>query len=126
MTRALTVAVALCIAPLAACMAISAPEQPDREPYVRGPILAITHHATASRLRVGGGAGSREPCGIVATLDAETRHLTRTPSGALRPGSLADLGEGDTVEVYVTGPVAESCPAQGRADTVMLVARARP
>ena len=36
----------------------------------------------------------------------------------------AALGEGDTVEVYVDGPVALSCPPQGRASAIVLVAEA--
>lgn len=124
MTRALIAVAALCIAPLAACTATSALQPPDQEPYVRGSIVSITHRATASTLRVEGGPGSREPCGIVATVDAETRYLTRTPAGTLGPGSLAALSEGDTVEVYVSGPVMESCPVQGRASSIVLIGRA--
>lgn len=126
MTRVLVAAAALCIAPLLGCTATSTTQEMDGEPYVRGPIVSITHHAGRSRLRVEGGPGSREPCGIVATVDAETRYLARTPAGTLGPGSLAGLSEGDTVEVYVTGPVAESCPVQAHADAVVLVARAQP
>lgn len=126
MTRVLLAAAALCIVPLAGCTAASAPQPLDQEPYVRGPIVSITQHAGASRLQVEGGPGSQEPCGIIATVNAATRYLARTSAGAISRGSLAGLSEGDTVEVYVTGPVMESCPVQGRASTVVLVARARP
>lgn len=123
MTRILTAAVAVCLTPLLACTAMSMPQAPDGEPYVRGPIRSITHHATASGLLVDGGPGSREPCGISAAVDAETRYLRRSPQGVVRAVSLGDLSVGDTVEVYVSGGVAESCPVQGRASTVVLVAR---
>lgn len=96
---------------------------PAGEPYVRGPIESVTHRATASNLLVRAGPGSREPCGISATVDARTSYLVRDASGAVRQGTLADLAPGDTVEVHVEGPVAESCPVQGFATAIVLVGR---
>ena len=93
------------------------------EPYVRGAVEAFAHRATASSLLVRGGPGSREPCGISATADRQTRYLERDQSGTLRQTDRSAIGIGDTVEVYVEGPVAESCPVQGRASVVVRVAR---
>ena len=107
---------------LPACAGASGPREPAGEPYVVGPVESFTHHATASRLLVRAGPGSREPCGISATVDAETRYQRRSPSGALRAVSRAEVDVGDTVEVYVEGPVAESCPVQGYAALVVLLA----
>ena len=108
---------------LAACARASAPGVPGGEPYVRGPVESFTHHATASSLLVRPGPGSREACGIAATVDARTRYLQRGPSGALAAIARSAVGVGDTVEVYVEGPVAESCPVQAYAPAVVLVAR---
>ena len=108
----------------AGCAGTSHVDLPPGEPYVRGPIGSVTHRATASNLLVRGGPGSREPCGISATVDARTTYLVRDASGAVRPGTLAELAPGDTVEVHVEGPVAESCPVQGYASAIVLVGRA--
>ena len=113
---------ALALLVLAACARASVPNPAAGEPYVRGPVESFTHHATASRLLVRGGPGSRESCGIAATVDARTRYLRRAPSGELRAASRAEVGVGDTVEVYVQGPVAESCPPQAYAAAVVLAA----
>jgi hypothetical protein len=94
---------------------------PAEEPYVRGAVLDLQHRATASGMLVEGGPGSREPCGIQATLDATTEYRTRARDGSLSEGSLADIVVGDTVEVYVEGPVAESCPVQGKAARIVKV-----
>jgi ribosomal protein L19 len=55
-------------------------------------------------------------------VDARTRYLERGPSGALRGIGRSAVAVGDTVEVYVEGPVAESCPAQAYAGTVIRAA----
>lgn len=106
----------LCAALLGACRG-AALEPPDDAPYHTGRILEMTHRATASALLIG--PGGANPCGISATVDAETRYFARAPAGALQPATLAALGVGDSVAVYVSGPIAESCPVQGRADAVV-------
>jgi hypothetical protein len=116
---------ALCLLLLAGC-ASRPPADPIGEPYVRGPVESITHHATASGLLVRGGPDSREPCGISATTDSRTGFFERLPDRELRRATISEIQIGDTVEVYVTGPVAESCPVQGYASTVVLVARPGP
>jgi hypothetical protein len=68
------------------------------------------------------GPGSRETCGIAATVDRETRYLRREAPGSLRRVDRSAVSVGDTVEVHVEGPVAESCPVQARASVVVLVA----
>ena len=110
------------LALLGGCAPAREAEAPVGEPYARGPIVAITHHATASRYLVGATPGTGEQCGIAATADSATRYLSRVPPGPLRAVERAALGEGDTVEVYVEGPLALSCPPQGRASAIVLVA----
>lgn len=87
------------------------------EPVVRGPIVSIQPATDAPRLQVDALPGGGDPCGIVATLDARTRILV-PEQGGVRVGSLADLQVGDTVEVFVRGAVAESCPLQGLASII--------
>ena len=82
----------------------------------------MTHRATASGLVVRPEAGASDPCGIAATVDGGTVYFRRAaPGGDLSPSALAEISVGDTVEVYVSGPVAESCPVQGRAATIVVV-----
>jgi hypothetical protein len=119
MNRLATLSAALV---LAACARAPVSGAPDGEPYVRGPVASFTHSATASNLSVRAGPGSREQCGISATVDARTRYLERGRSGALRSIERAAVAVGDTVEVYVDGPVAESCPVQAYAGAVVRVA----
>lgn len=113
-------------AALAACTGSSTLEPPAGTPYVRGPVESVASRAAAARLLVRAGPGSREPCGISASADAGTRYLRRTPAGELEGAGLSDVQVGDTVEVYVEGPVAESCPVQARASAVVLVSEAAP
>lgn len=117
-------ATALLAVLLVACADPSTLYSPEGAPYVRGPVESITAHATGAGLLVRAGPGSQEPCGIQATADARTHYLRRIGEGPLQRATLADLSVGDTVEVYVEGPVAESCPVQGRAAAVVLVAEA--
>ena len=107
---------------LGGCTRAGSPEPPAGDPYARGPIVTITHHATASSYLVGAMPGTGEQCGIAATADSATRYLSRVPPGELRAVERSALSEGDTVEVYVEGPLALSCPPQGRASAIVLVA----
>lgn len=104
---------------LLACSSVTPSDAPAGEPLVRGPVESIDHRATASGLLVRAAPGSREMCGISATADAATRFFRRT-RGRLEPAVLGDVQVGDTVAVYVDGPVAESCPVQGRASAIII------
>jgi hypothetical protein len=103
------------------CFGLPDQEPALGEPYVRVAVEEFTHHSTASVLRVTGGPGSQEACGIVATVDDETRYLRRDPSGEIREGSRAEVSVGDTVEVHVSGDVQESCPVQGYGEVIVMV-----
>jgi hypothetical protein len=113
----------LVLGAVAACARTSTLGPPGGAPYARGPVEAFTHRATASNLLVRGGPGSPEPCGISATVDARTRYYQRDGSGELRTIQRSAVAVGDTVEVYVEGMVAESCPPQGYGAAVVRVAR---
>jgi hypothetical protein len=94
---------------------------PAEGPYVRGPVESITHRSPATGLVVRAGPGSRDQCGISATADKRTRYLRRASGGGVEPSALSEIRTGDVVEVYVDGPIAESCPVQGHASVVVLV-----
>lgn len=113
----------LALSVVAACARTSPMGAPAGAPYARGPVEAFTHRATASNLLVRGGPGSRESCGISATVDARTRYYQKEASGELRTIPRSAIAVGDTVEVYVEGPVAESCPPQAFGSTVVRVTR---
>ena len=93
------------------------------EPLVRGEVESVEHRATASGILVRALPGSREMCGIAATADSVTRYYRRASSGGLSAAAAGDLTVGDTVEVFVEGPVAESCPVQGRAAAIVIETR---
>jgi hypothetical protein len=113
----------LALGVVAACARTTVLGAPAGEPYARGPVEAFTHRATASNLLVRGAPGSRESCGISATVDARTRYHQKDGSGELRTIARSAVAVGDTVEVYVEGPIAESCPTQGYASAVVRVMR---
>jgi len=113
----------LALTTAAACARTSPLGAPAGAPYARGPVEAFTHSATASNLLVRGGPGSRESCGISATVDARTRYYQKQASGEPRAIPRSAVAVGDTVEVYVEGPVAESCPPQGYGSAVVRVSR---
>ena len=104
---------------LAACTRTPSPGLPSGEPYVRGTVESFTHSATASNLLVRAGEG----CGLSARVDARTRYLQRGAGGETRAIPRPALAAGDSVEVYVEGPMTRSCPPQAYAPVVIFVAR---
>jgi len=113
-------ACAALVAVLPACSSFGGTPVPVGELYLTGVVAEVQHRATASGLLVDPPPGVG--CGIRATADAETRVFRRAASGDL--AALANAGAvsvGDRVEVYVDGPVAESCPVQGRASSLVVV-----
>ena len=69
--------------------------------------------------------GSQESCGLRALVTARTPVRRRSDDGATSRAALGDVRVGDTVEVYVAGPVALSCPAQAEASALVLGGSAR-
>lgn len=56
---------------------------------------------------------------IVATIGVQTPVARRTAAGGVEPIGFDDLAQGDTVTLWVTGPVMESFPVQAGADYVL-------
>ena len=98
---------------LSACSGSAELEPPSDTPFVQGPVAKIAPAQDGAVLLVHAGPGSREPCGIAATVNSRTRVLQRSAAnGALRRADLRNIRVGDMVEVYVDR-VADSCPTQG-------------
>lgn len=109
---------------LTACSSSDPLDDPS-DALVIGPIAEITPSGVNMRLLVEAGPGSNEPCGIWATVDAETDYFRRDGDALIPlgtgPSGAEQVEVGDTVEVYVDGAVAESCPVQGRASSLVLL-----
>ena len=107
---------------MSACTA-STPLPPAGSPLVRGTIVSIRHSATGSGFLVEPGDGT---CGLQAVADDQTHVARRTASGETRTvgvgaEGVGTLTEGDRVEVYVDGPVRESCPLQAHATAIVVM-----
>ena len=95
---------------------------------VHGTIVSIRHSATGSGILVDPGDGT---CGLQAVVVDQTRVVRRTASGETRTvgvgaEGVGTLTEGDRVEVYVDGPVVESCPLQAHATAIIVMPLAAP
>jgi hypothetical protein len=111
---------------VAGCAGKAPQPPPAGAPYVVGRIESITHHATGSGILVRGDREGPDACGLLASVNGDTLFWRRTATGSVERTSLAELQVGSRVEVYVRGPLAESCPVQGRAATVVLAPRRAP
>ncbi|WP_412062198.1 hypothetical protein [Rubrivirga sp. IMCC45206] len=115
--RALLVLTLLGVA-LAACAGVDADPYPEVAPTVRGVVASVRHSATASGLLV---EPVGDACGLQAVADDYTRVSRRLRSGRLAPARIGEVREGDTVEVFVDGPVAAMCPREGHAAAIVIV-----
>ncbi len=118
---AVTVAVAgALIAALAACSPTVGP--PAEEPALRGVITMLTPGEGGGVVRVvwhedTGERRELDACDV--TVGVETEVFDE--GGALI--GLADLAERDIVDVWISGPIAESYPPQATADAIQLMGR---
>ena len=118
-------AVAVAVAVLAACGGdgdeevrtdppAAEPAPPDRPADSTGPVSDVT----PASVRIDEATGVVGP--IAARVDRSTVVVRRVGAG-YDMADVADVRVGDTVEVWVDGPVAESSPAQAHAAYVVLV-----
>lgn len=120
-TKTLAVAAVMSAAlVLSGCFFLPGP--PDGDPSIRGAITVITPgEGGLGAILVEGPAGegtSYDKASVNITGD--TKLLLQRADGYGRI-TFADLKEGDAVEVWFTGAVAESYPVQATADTVVVV-----
>jgi hypothetical protein len=109
--------------------ACGGPTAPAEPPHLRGTVTSV---GTQDGYReflvkdveflIGGQQGDRDNCGIYVAADRRTQVWHRTSDGTLRRAALADVQVGTAVEVRHTGFILDSCPAQARAESVVLVA----
>jgi len=97
------------------------PVPPDTDPTIRGVITQVTpgQESGGSILVVW-----HDSLGEVYDLDSIAASIDENTEVFDREGDLiefADLEVRDVVDVWVTGPIAESYPPQGRADSVRVI-----
>lgn len=114
------VAAVLVVAAAIALTGCVTPVPPDTDPSIRGVITDITP----------GGEGGiilvvwHESLGEMYDLDSIAASVDENTEVFDRDGKLiefADLEVRDVVDVWVTGPIAESYPPQGRADALRVI-----
>jgi hypothetical protein len=103
---------------------------PDRPPDIVGTITSVQPSATADgatrvRIEANPADASGSPKMVLA-VERETRLLDRR--GGVDPRTIAvdALRVGDRVEAWVTGPIMESYPSQGTAETIVVVGDGTP
>jgi hypothetical protein len=64
-----------------------------------------------------------DACGIWVS-PAEEVHVFRRSGSSFEEAAWADLVPGSQVELWIPGPIAESCPMQGEAEAAVVVAAA--
>lgn len=83
------------------------------------PICSDPATSPAGRILVEAVPGEQAGDKISLRIDPDTPLLRDTETGAVTI-DFDDLAEGDDVDVWVSGPVAESYPLQGTADVVVV------
>lgn len=96
------------------------PSEPDSPPTIEGSIVAMgVVMATVGSPSIHVKEHADEECGIVFRLgDAEI--LRQTGGGSVEKADVENLTVGLRVRVW-SGAVAESCPGQASADTVVIL-----
>jgi hypothetical protein len=111
------------VAASAACS--SASVTPERAPDIVGTITSVQPRTTPdgpTRVRIE--ANPADESGtpkMVLAVGRETRLLDRRGGGEARDVAVGALRVGDRVEAWVTGPIMESYPSQGTAETIVVV-----
>ncbi len=102
-------ALPLLLAALAGCGGSDAAGPPDRAPEYTGMLVESDGEG---RLL---GRADGDACGIW-TAREEGARAYRATGGGFEEIGWDELAVGDTVELWVPGPIAESCPMQGAAE----------
>jgi hypothetical protein len=117
-SRGVAMLVALSLsATLASCIT---PVPPDTDPSIRGVITEVTPGEDGGVVLV----VWHDSLGEVYDLDSIAASIDENTEVFDREGNLiefADLEVRDVVDAWVTGPIAESYPPQGRADALRVI-----
>ena len=96
------------------------PSEPESPAMIEGPIVAReVDLASVSRPSIHVKEHPDEECGIVFGLD-DTEIMRQTARGSVEDAEVEDLRVGVRVRVWAS-IVAESCPGQSSADTVVIL-----
>lgn len=126
--RSLRLAAALILAALSPLTACLPPEiaLPDREPDIRGEISEL-RPIDGSPDTIGTfvvrGSGNYDYALVIMRED--TKLLFDPGDSTARSIGAVEITDGDTVEVWFEGPVAESYPVQGTAAAIVVLGEAR-
>ena len=119
---------------------------PDGEPYVTGPVLSVSRNKPVTEDCVDpdpeadpeDSVSSDDPpvcdpnpttlgsiglADIVARVERTVPIVREGRDGEYEPIALDAIAKGDMVAIWISGPIAESYPAQGAADFVVVQAR---
>ena len=109
------------VAGLVLAVAACSPSPPDEDPGIRGTITTITPAAGGGSILVETPQG--EPTfdydKAMVRITDETDILRQSDS-TYEEAAFEDLAQGQLVDVWFTGAVAESYPVQGTAKTVLI------
>ena len=99
-----------------------APTVPAEDPSIRGTITSITPGDAGGTILVemptGGQAFDYDKAAVRVAEDSTV--LLMDTEGGYSDATFDDLAEGQTVDVWFTGAVAESYPVQATADVVLI------
>ena len=115
MTRFLALPLALLT--LAGCGGSDAAAPPERPPEYTG-VLEESDGEGRLLVRAEGDA-----CGIWTAPEDDARVYGATADGAYEEIGWDDLRTGSSVDLWIPGPIAESCPMQGAAEAVAVTGR---
>lgn len=120
MRRMLVPTLAVALAALAVVGCAPEPRPPSGDPSIRGEITSLDPTDEGASMLV---ESSGEPVFEVdkaqVTLD-EASVLLRVTKDGYESANISDLDEGDVVDVWFEGPVAESYPVQAYGGTVVV------
>jgi len=106
------------------CDPATGPELPDRDATIQGPIVARdldTSFRDPGQPTLHVKEGDDDPCGIIFTVEESTVVVRRNAIGERIDARVRDLTVGTRVRVWSDGAVADSCPAQARAEAVEIL-----
>ncbi|MCH8050895.1 MAG: DUF3221 domain-containing protein [Chloroflexi bacterium] len=120
---ALVLAAGLALALLGACTSGGDTAPTSGDPDIRGVITSITDGAgdVIGSVRIEGAIDQdTEYDKAIVRVESDTR-IFRQAGNAMMEVTFGDLTEGQTVEAWFTGPVAESYPVQAKASQIVIV-----
>jgi Protein of unknown function (DUF3221) len=91
-----------------------APARPDGEPTYSGAVIETGDGVVLVR-------SDGDACGIWVKGADSVRVLRMSAGGTYSPASWDDLEPAQNVDLWIPGPIAESCPMQGTAEAVVIV-----